>query len=165
MSVTFDITGDKQFGRFLDRFPKDIARKSDATGAMKKAAKLMVRAIRSAAPRKTGALKKSIGTVVSKRKSGPLGAIAVVVGPRVSKTLRGFTGLFLEHGTAERFTKRRGFLRLRKGKSTGRIRAKPFVGPSFSATVGQYQKILPIELTNRIIIRAKKVASEVGSNR
>lgn len=163
--ITFSLEGDREFLKFLDKFPKEMRKPSIATGALKAAAKPMVSAIRAGAPVKTGRLKKSIGTSVSKRKSGPIGQHVVAVGPITSKTKRGFPGIFIERGTKDRKTGRRGFLKLRKGRNTGRVQAKPFVEPAFNSTVGLVKTRLAGEIKKRLEKEAARVAAQVGSNR
>ena len=158
-SVTIELKNFKSLEKFFDRYPPEVTTRAVAQRAMKKAAKPLVNRIRANAPiGLTGSLKKSIGTTVSKRRSGPIGQNVVAVGPRRSKTLRGFTGTFIESGTDERTQKK-------TGKGVGRIQSRPFVEPAFNSTVGIVQKNLGRELAIAVVKEARKQANRLGTNR
>jgi HK97 gp10 family phage protein len=88
----------------------------------RRAAKPLIAAARAGAPRRTGKLIKSIGSVEVPNE------IAILVGAKLSGMYKGWHAHFIENGTVERFRRKKG------GAPTGKVTATHFFENAYNAT-------------------------------
>ncbi len=119
-AVTIDIQGDKKLIRKLDRLERRTARSIKRKG-LRAGSSVLLKAVRKAAPRDTGNLRKSMT-----RKFKTYGGrnVIVIVGPAWPK---GAHGHLVEFGTKPRAT--------RAGQSTGSMPANPFFEKAIRASL------------------------------
>lgn len=91
--------------------------------SFRRASKPLITAARAGAPRRTGALMKSIGTVEVPNE------VAILVGAKKSGTYKGWHGHLVENGTKERFR--------RSGAATGKVIGSHFFERAYNATEQQ----------------------------
>lgn len=150
-SMSFSLTGDKKMVDMLRRFG-GIVDVDNLNRVMKKAAKPIVDAARSGVTRRTGLLKKSIGSKEKKYASGVhvsvIGVRKDVVGvttnERTGKTIKVLPYKYahlVEFGTRPH--------KIGSGKHPGAA-AKPFLGPAFEEHKGEAVGIIESEIRQQI---------------
>jgi HK97 gp10 family phage protein len=140
----------------LDRVLKELAEvnKGAARSALREslqtAARPVVAAARTKAPKRSGRLKRSMGTQVRRVKGG----LAVAIGPRT----KGKSGA--RHGHLVEF----GHRLVRGGRVVGHVPARPFLRPAWDAEGGEKAlKRLAKELGPRIVKHAERAAKRHGA--
>ena len=150
-AVIFTYSGIKEVDQILTNVPISLSHAIVGQAAFR-ASKPLVDKIKGLAPEgPTGNLVDSIGAVkMSLRSAQMVGEVRV--GPRVNKPYRGFHGHLNERGTVQR--------RTRAGANRGRMTAKPFVEPAWSATQGIVEGSMNAELQFVIVRTMRKYAKK-----
>lgn len=115
----------------------------------RRASRPIIATARAGAPRRTGTLMKSIGTVEVPNE------IAILVGAKKSGTYKGWHGHLVENGTRERFR--------RSGAPTGKVTATHFFERAYSGVEQQVFENIEEEWyreIDRFIIRTNKKISK-----
>jgi HK97 gp10 family phage protein len=133
----FDLRGVRAYKDLLKKLPQG-ARKKVVRAALRKGARPIVTAARAAAPRRTGRLRKSIGTVVATEE----GKLVAHIGPRSGIKSGGvFYGHLVEFG--------------RSG-----VGARPFLRPAFDAKAGEAVKLMGGALGQAIEKEARRLSAK-----
>lgn len=131
------ITGVKEIDKVLRELPKQMTHQI-LGAAHAAAAKPLIEKAKLLAPEgPTGNLVDSIGvTKTNIKKANKLGEVRG--GPRRKGGYKGFAGHLVEFGTRKR--------RTRKGANRGLMRPKPFMRPAFTATKGQIERDIALQI-------------------
>lgn len=156
------ITGARELDRVLAMLPRRIARKV-VTGALRAAARPVLREARARLPVDTGASRKDLKIRTVPYRVSPTPRV-IVAGSR-SKGGRDYILYFLEYGTAAHAMtgKRKRVMASaeavygKKVRHPG-VRPRPFLRPAFDATWREALAILGRELGERIEKEAAKLA-------
>ncbi len=135
-TVGIKITGQKELDKVLKLLPRRLSRKI-VRGALRAAAKPMLKDAKAGIPKKTGLTRKDL-KVRNIKNSNP---IAVAIAGSTSKGGRDYIMRFLERG--------------RKGQP-----AKPFLRPAFDRNKAESVKILALEIRKRLLLETKKIAGK-----
>jgi HK97 gp10 family phage protein len=140
------ITGVKEIDRVLKELPKQMTHQI-LGAAHAAAAKPLIEKAKLLAPEgPAGNLVDSIGvTKTNIKKANKLGEVRG--GPRRKGGFKGFAGHLVEFGTKVR--------RTRKGANRGLMRPKPFMRPAFTATKGQIEKDIALQI-GRVMTRTMR---------
>jgi HK97 gp10 family phage protein len=127
--IKVSVTGIKEIDDVLKGLPKQMQHRV-LVAAHKYAAQPYVTAAHALAPKKTGKMAKSIGTVgLPQRRATVVGETEA--GPMPKKG-RAYVARFIERGTKER--KLRGGKKYPRGTNRGKITAFPFLETAFNQT-------------------------------
>ncbi len=123
------------------------------------AAKPLIAAARSLAPKDTDKLAESIAAVkMPLSLSTNLGEVQV--GPRLNRG--GYKGHWIEYGTRERKTKGRGTVRGYKDAGRGIVRPHPFMGPAFEMTRDEVLSRIADSIGKKLYAFMKRTIKNAG---
>lgn len=125
------VTGAKEIDNVLRGLPLQVTDKV-LQNSFSDAAKPLVQAAQSLAPKDKGTLAESIGVTKEPAKTLVNRAVGQIqVGPRRKGKYKGFAGHLIEFGTTVRETK--------SGSNRGNVTPDPFMEPAFNQTKGQVE--------------------------
>lgn len=112
--------GFEELAQVFDALPGRLGAKT-VQGILRKAVKPIVEEAKAKVPKRTGNLKKSIGTIAGR---GQGKGTQVYAGPRRGGPYKGYAGHLIEYGTGPR-------KQASTGRNTGSVAAQPFMRPAF----------------------------------
>jgi len=129
--------GLKEFSKMLEKIP-DRVEKKIVKRSLKKASKPMIKEARRNAPRDSGELKKSIGSVMLPNRKTPPKVFMVFIGPRIKgKREGGYYSHILELGTVKQ-------------------KPQPYMKPAFRSTQTVVLNTFVNELAPRFVDEVEK---------
>lgn len=173
--MTYKVEGLKQLEKAIELLGKNASKKV-LKGALRDASKPTVKEVRNRIPRKTGAVRKSVGVKFTKKHE-------LMIGYRLGKNYQGYIGRFLEKGTENhsinpsKYGQKLNSGKMRKGRRTGKkavsfggkayrrvnvrgLKATPILEPALAATWKQSTELFKRRAYERMILETIKQSAK-----
>lgn len=148
------LTGAKEIDQVLKGLPLQVTDKI-LQNSFSDAAKPLVQAAKSLAPKDEGVLSESIGVTKEPAKTLVNRAVGQIqVGPQRKGKYRGYHGHLIEFGTTIRETK--------SGANRGNVTPDPFMEPAFNQTSGQVENRINGSIGKKLYSFMKRTIKKAG---